>query len=91
MKQIIFRMLLTAFIVIALIQTGTINALFMFFVAGTIPGTDYVIPANVMMLAYCTIICAVLLYVTARDAILELFKRHIQPSNDSNNPSPSAL
>lgn len=91
MKQIIFRLALTAFIVVALIQTGTINALFMLFVAGTIPGTDYAIPANVMMLAYCAIICAILLYVTARDTIIELFKRYAQSSNDGNNPSPSTL
>lgn len=91
MKQIIFRLLVTAIIVAVLIQTGTINALFMLFVAGSVPGTDYVIPANTMMLAYCTIICAVLLYTTARNIIRDIFNRYVHASSDSNKPSPSTL
>ena len=62
MNQIIFRLLLTTIIVVLLIQTGAINALFMLIVAGSLPGTDYIIPANIMMLGSCSLICVVLFY-----------------------------
>ncbi|HEV7951934.1 MAG TPA: hypothetical protein VGO98_01020 [Candidatus Saccharimonadales bacterium] len=83
MKQIIFRLLFTAIIIIALIQSGVINALFMFFIAGTLPGTDYVVPANIMMLAYCAMICAVALYAAARTTLHNLFTSYIQSSKEN--------
>lgn len=83
MKHIIFRLLLTAAIMIALIQTGTINALFMLIVAGTVPGTTYVVPANTMMLIYCTLICAILLYATARDFLRARLTRYLISSRAS--------
>lgn len=89
MKQIIFRLLLTTSIVVALIQTGAINALFMLIVAGTLPGTEYIVPANIMMLIYCTLICAILLHVTARDFLRTRLAHYLTSTRDSNKNTPT--
>jgi hypothetical protein len=93
MKQIILRLSVTAILVSILIQSGVINALFMLFVAGTVPGTSYVVPANVMMLFYCTVICALLLYLTARDFLRTRLTRYLAASreNTKNTPTQAAL
>jgi hypothetical protein len=90
MKQIIFRLAVTAIIIFVLIQSGTVNALFMFVVAGILPGTNYVIPANIMMLAYCAVICAVLLYSTGKEVMHAVLNYHLQPTGNTASKSSPA-
>lgn len=89
MNKIIFRLAITAIIIVTLINSGAINALFMLFVAGTVPGTSYVVPANSMMLGYCTIICVILFYSTAKEILRSIFTYHLHAyeSSDTNNPA----
>lgn len=89
MKQTIFRLAMTAIVMAALIQSSAVNALFMFILAGSVPGTDYVVPANIMMLGYCTIICIVLFYSTAKDVLRAIFQYHLQSSVTTHHSSPA--
>ncbi len=86
-KQLIFRLSLSAALMIILIQFGVVNALFMFFVAGTLPGTDYVVPAHVMMLAYCAVICVVVFYSFAKDMLRTIVDRHLPHHNHATSPA----
>lgn len=58
------------------IETGLLNALFMFFLLGIIPGTEIVIPANIMLLMICATMCGLIFYTTGREVLRVILDRH---------------
>lgn len=48
--------------VIALIKLDIVSALLLFYIVGLLPGTDYVVPPNVMSLFFSAGICFVLFW-----------------------------
>lgn len=67
MKKIILITIVTTICFIVAAKSGAFGALFMFFLAGIIPGTDIVIPANVMLLIISTAMCGVLFFSVIKD------------------------
>jgi hypothetical protein len=76
MKKINFIVSIVTFLSVIAVETGFLNALFMFLLLGIIPGTEIVVPANVMLLMICTVICAILFYSTGREILHLMLSRH---------------
>lgn len=76
MKKIVFIISGVIFMSGIAVETGLLNALFMFFLLGIIPGTEIVIPANVMLLMICAVICGIVLYPTGREVLRVILDRH---------------
>lgn len=57
-------------------KIGLFSALFMFFLVGIIPGTQIIIPANIMLLMISAVMCAILFYATARDILHMILDHH---------------
>lgn len=74
-KTIYIVMIATLGFILAL-ETGFLNALFMLFLLGIVPGTEIVIPANIMLLIISALACAVLFYPTARNILHIILDRH---------------
>jgi hypothetical protein len=89
MKQSAFRLTITILVIVALIQSGAVNALFMLFLAGTVPGTEYVIPANIMMLGYSTLMSIVIFYSFGRSILRAILDRHLHNFEDTSAHSPA--
>lgn len=68
MKKLFFLSVL-AVIVVALVSSDVMNALLMFFLAGSIPGTSYSVPYWFMMAVYCTIIALMVAHYVERAII----------------------
>lgn len=86
----VFLIVITAiFGLIVAIKIGLFNAIFMFLLVGIIPGTQIIIPANIMLLMISTIICALLFYPTARDILRIIIIRYsVQPMHSSKTHLP---
>jgi hypothetical protein len=78
-KTILITVLATICLIIAT-KIGVFSALFMLFLAGIIPGTQIVIPANLMLLMISTVMCIVLFYSIVKDVIRMVIERHTAKS-----------
>lgn len=58
------------------VDTGLLNALLMFILLGIIPGTEIVVPANIMLLMICAAICGIICYPTGREVLRIILDRH---------------
>lgn len=74
--------------VIVAAHIGLFNALFMFLLMGVIPGTEIVIPANVMLLIISTVTCAVIFYPAVKTILHAIMER---TSIGQNSPDSSRL
>jgi hypothetical protein len=61
--------------VILAAHIGLFNALFMLLLMGVIPGTEIVIPANVMLLIISTVTCAVIFYPAVKTILHAVMER----------------
>lgn len=86
MKKIILITITAVICLIIAAKIGVFNALFMLFLAGVIPGTQIVIPANVMLLIISTMMCGILFYSIAKDFIRTAFERYTTKSTASRTP-----
>lgn len=77
MKKVIFIISALIFMCGLAVETGLFNALFMFFLLGIIPGTEIVIPANIMLLMICAAICGIVFYPTGREVLRIILDRHV--------------
>jgi hypothetical protein len=73
-KTIIIPVAIILGLVVA-IKSGALYALFMLFLIGIIPGTQIIIPANIMLLLTCGAMCAILFYSIAREIIHFIINR----------------
>ena len=83
MKRNIFLAVVAAVGLEIAIKTNAAEALFMLFVAGVVPGTQYVIPANIMMLIMCAAISILLFRQAARDILRVILNRYAAQVNES--------
>ncbi|MET0979624.1 MAG: hypothetical protein ABWX90_00010 [Candidatus Saccharimonadales bacterium] len=86
MKKIILITTAATVSVIIAAKIGLFSALFMLFLAGVIPGTQIVIPANVMLLIISTIMCVILFYSIAKDIIRMIVARYTQKAKTPRAP-----
>lgn len=77
MKKVIFIISVVTLLSVIAVETGLLNALFMFFLVGIIPGTEIVIPANIMLLMICAAICGILFYSTGREVLRIILERYV--------------
>lgn len=80
MKKIVLTIAIAYVCLVIAVKLDVFNAVFMFFLVGIIPGTQTVIPADVMLPILTTIICLVVLaiaYATAGEAIRTLLVRQV--------------
>lgn len=87
MKKIILVVIATILSLIISIKIGFLNALFMFFLVGTIPGTHIIIPANVMLLMICATMCIVLFYPTAKSILHIILNHHSEQAKYTSKTS----
>lgn len=80
MKKTIIIPVLVIFGLVIAVKSGALYALFMLFLIGIIPGTQIIIPANIMLLLTCGTMCAILFYTVAREIYHFLLVRHAQTS-----------
>ncbi|MDB5186882.1 MAG: hypothetical protein JWM07_354 [Candidatus Saccharibacteria bacterium] len=85
MKKIIYILIVAIFSFILASETGLFEALFMFFLLGIVPGTQIVIPANIMLLMISAVICIILFYQTARTILHNILSRHAIQQKSTNN------
>jgi type III secretory pathway component EscR len=76
MKKTIYITMVAILSFIIALETGFLNALLMLFLLGIIPGTEIVIPANIMLLIISALACAVLFYPTARNVLRLILDRY---------------
>lgn len=76
MKRIIYITIIAILGFILALETGLFSAFFMFFLLGVIPGTDIVIPANIMLLIISAATCALLFYSSARNVLRFILDTH---------------
>jgi uncharacterized protein YacL len=89
MKKIVLTIITAILGLVISIKIGALNALCMFILVGTVPGTRLVIPANVMLLMISTVMCVVLFYPTARNILhIILNHRSEQVKETSRSPLP---
>lgn len=81
MNKIFLIVIVTILGIVAAAKIGLFNAVFMFFLAGIIPGTDIIVPANVMLLMISATICAILFFPTAREILRIILIRHLAQQN----------
>ena len=67
-------------------KIGLFNALFMLFLAGIIPGTQIVIPANIMLLIISAAMCVILFYSIAKDLVRMIVEHHVTKPEKSRAP-----
>lgn len=85
MKKIIYILIVAIFSIILAIETGLLEAFFMFFLLGIVPGTQIVIPANIMLLMISAVTCVILFYQTARNILRNILNRHTAQEKNINN------
>lgn len=76
MKKTIFITIIVALGVVLAAKLGMFSAIFMFFLIGIIPGTQIIIPANIMLILISTTMCGILFYIIGRDVLHYLIVRH---------------
>jgi uncharacterized membrane protein len=86
MKKTILITILATICLIVAAKIGVFSALFMLFLAGIIPGTQIVIPANLMLLMISAVMCIVLFYSIVKDVIRMVIERHTTKSTTSRAP-----
>lgn len=86
MKRIILITIAATICLAVAAKIGVFNALFMLFLAGVIPGTQIVIPANIMLLIISTMMCGILVYSVAKDFIRTALERYMAKSTASRTP-----
>lgn len=78
-KTILITTVATISLIIAA-KIGLFSALFMLFLAGVIPGTQIIIPANIMLLMISTVMCVVLFYSIVKDVIRMILEHYNEKS-----------
>jgi hypothetical protein len=86
MKKIILTSVATVISLVIAVKIGLFNALFMLFLAGVIPGTQIIIPANIMLLMISTVMCGILFYSTAKELMRAIIKHHTIVPKRSRTP-----
>jgi hypothetical protein len=81
MNKVFLTVIATILGIVTAAKIGLFNALFMFFLVGIVPGTDIIIPANVMLLMISTTICSILFFPTAREILRIILIRHFAQQN----------
>lgn len=76
MKKTIILTVVLIFCASIALKAGILSALLMFILLGVVPGTDIVIPANIMLLIMSAATGALLLYSTARSVLRIILDRH---------------
>lgn len=76
MKKIIYITMVAILCLIFALETGFFNAFFMLFLLGIVPGTEIVIPANIMLLIISAVACAVLFYPATRNVLRIILDSH---------------
>lgn len=84
MKKIIYILIVAILGFILALETGLFNAFFMFILLGIIPGTEIVIPANVMLLLISALTCALLFYSSARSILRLILDSHAADQKNVN-------
>lgn len=72
MKKILLYTFLIVIGLVALVQSGILNALMIFVLIGVIPGTSYVVSPGFMLLAMITIIWVVIFRLAARETLYSI-------------------
>lgn len=79
MKKVIVIACLACLGLVILIKSGVIDSLVLFLLVGIIPGTNYVVPSSVMLLA----IFSIVWLLVVRFAAIELFYMFIDKRTNS--------
>jgi len=69
MKKVIFLSAALGMSWLLIVQSGVAFSLLLFLLSGTIPGTSFTVPANIMLLAIIAISCLVVFHVTSLSAL----------------------
>ncbi len=85
MKKTILIVAVAIASLVFIVKSGLLGALFMLLLMGTIPGTHYVIPANIMLLMICATMCIILFYPTIRDVLRNIIDHHVQQTKIASN------
>ncbi len=76
MKKVIILACLAVALLIVLSQSGVLDSLMLFLLAGAIPGTGYSVPSTVMLLVIVSIIWLIILRLTAIETANHVSSRH---------------